>query len=156
MTAALRYDDSKCYVSMHDGVVLIDIRSGVTDEHVAAATALTERAAESRGGTAGVLVRVMAGVAIPGTSARNALIDYMRIQRDRVRNVHVVLEGHGFWAATMTALVATVSRAANLEPAIHVYDRLERAVPCLVSRLEASTVSIDSSELVRAFDRTRH
>ena len=32
-------------------------------------------AAESRGGTAGVLVRVMAGVAIPGTSARNALID---------------------------------------------------------------------------------
>jgi len=141
---------------MHDGIVLIDIRSAMTPADVEAATELTERAAASRGGTAGVLVRVMAGVAMPTTAARNSLIDYMRRQRDRVRNVHVVLEGHGFWAATMTALVATVSRAANYEPAIHVYDRLDRALASLVSRLEVKPSAIDSDALARVFDRDAH
>lgn len=156
MTAALRYDDSQCHVSMQDGIVLIDIRTAMSSDHVATAAALTERAAESRGGTAGVLVRVMAGVAIPTTAARNALIDYMRLQRDRVRNIHVVLEGHGFWAATMTALVATVSRAANLEPSVHVYDCLDAGLASMIERLESSTTSIDTSEIARAFRRTTH
>lgn len=148
------HDDAQCTVALRDDVVLVDIHEAIRSDHVQAVLDLTERSGGNAAGSVGVLVRVCAGVALPTVETRASFVHYLRTQHGRVRSIHVALEGHGFWAATMTALAASIARAVPYGPPIHVYDGLDRAASELVARLrQGRDSSVDCSRLTSAFRR---
>lgn len=154
MESELRPDDAPCTVARHGDVVLLDIASAIKPLHVDQVDALTAEVGGPRANSVGVLVRVAEGVAMPTLETRARFVSYLIAHRGRVRSIHVALEGHGFWAATMSALAATVARAVPHGPPIHVYDRLERAA----SELEAKMIGVGAAssagvDLVRALRR---
>ncbi len=154
MEAQVLHDDSLCTVSLYEEVVLIDIHEAIRVEHVEFAEAAAEQVAGPDAGRVGVLVRVAEGVALPTAEARARFATFLRAQHGRVRSIHVALEGRGFWAATMTALVASVARSVPFGPPILVYDELERAAADLVARLRVGRESVtDGPRLARVFRR---
>lgn len=147
--------DGLCSVARHDDVVLIDVHGAIHARHMDAVEALTQTIQRDTDGTFGILVRVAEGVSMPTLETRSRFVAYLWSQRERVRAIHVALEGHGFWAATMTALAATVARAVPHGPAIHVHDCLDQAASALTEHLRRGCggMSCDGRELIRAFRR---
>lgn len=145
-------DTPCCSVSRLGPVVLLDVVRRMTVGYVdEVRAALVPARAE---GEAEILVRVRAGVPVPSQDVRAAFVSFLREERGRVRAIHIALEGHGFWAATMTALVANVARAVPLGPPMRVHASIAEATAA-VQALTVPSASglLDRAAIARAFDR---
>jgi hypothetical protein len=148
------FEDEQCTVSLHDDIVVIDLRDAMRAEHVEFVDRLTERVGGERAASVSVLVRVAAGAAFPTIEARQAFIAFLRDNRTRVRSIHAVLDGRGFWAASMSALAATIARAVPFGPKIHVHATVEEATAELFSHFDGERISeVDRHALASAFQR---
>jgi hypothetical protein len=74
-----------------------------------------------------VLVRVLGGCRMPDPRTLRSFSRFLHDVEDEVQGVAIVLEGDGFWAASMRAIVSSVTLMARSGPPTRVYGDLREA-----------------------------
>ncbi|MBC7171071.1 MAG: hypothetical protein H5U40_01510 [Polyangiaceae bacterium] len=98
-----------------------------------------------------VLVRVMAGCGAPDPRALRSFSRFLHEVENEVQGVAVVLEGDGFWAASMRAIVSSVTLMTRSGPPLRVYGDLREASEAICDLLgEGGSALVSAESLVRA------
>jgi hypothetical protein len=101
-------------------------------------------------GQVAVLVRVLDGCGLPEPRTTRAFSRFLREVEPEVQGVAVVLEGGGFWAATMRALISSITLMARSGPPTRVYGDLREASEALWDLLEQNGAARVSAEALAA------
>lgn len=94
-----------------------------------------------------VLLRMRHGCGLPDPRCCRSFSRFLRDVEDEVQGVAIVLEGGGFWAASMRAMVSSVTLMARSGPPTRVCgDLLEasEAIHDLLRQHDAALVSVDA------------
>lgn len=97
-------------------------------------------------GKVAVLLRVIKGCRLPEPRAMRFFARFLRDVETEVKGVGVVVDGEGFWAASMRALISSVTLVAPGVPPTRVYGDLREASDAIVDLLGSDGTSLVSTE----------
>jgi hypothetical protein len=137
----LRTADAVYRMGCVQNVVLQVWRERATVERVHATRELVRDVHARYPGQVAMLVRVIDGCGLPEPRTTRAFSRLLREVEPEVQGVAVVLEGGGFWAATMRALVSSVTLMARSGPPTRVYGDLREASEALWDLLDQNGAS---------------
>lgn len=128
-------------------VVLLSWSEWASPERVAKTRELVRAAHRELPSKVAVLVRMRQGCGAPDPRSLRSFSRFLHDVEDEVEGVAVVLEGGGFWAASMHALVSSVALMARSGPPTRVCDDLREASEAIYDLLAqhgAALVSVDT------------
>jgi hypothetical protein len=131
-----RVCDSVYQMGRVQNVVLQVWRERATIDHVYRTRELVARVHAEYPGQVALLVRVVDGCGFPEPRTTRAFSRLLREVEPEVQGIAVVLEGSGFWAATMRAVISSVTLMARSGPPTRIYSDLREASEALVDLLE--------------------
>ncbi len=143
----LRVADSVYRMGRVRNVVVQVWRERATVDRVQATRELVREVNAEHPGQVAMLVRVVDGCGLPEPRTTRTFSRLLREVEPEVQGVAVVLEGSGFWAATMRALISSITLMARSGPPTRIYGDLREASEALYDLLEqndASLVPVDA------------
>jgi len=101
-------------------------------------------------GRVAVLLRVIKGCGLPKARAMRGFARFLREVETAVQGVGVVVDGEGFWAASMRALISSVTLVAPGAPPTRVYGDLREASDAIVDLLGGAGEGLVSTDALVA------